>query len=576
MKDQAYQKKSVAVLNADVVGYSRLMSDDLESTTDMMMTCRKIVEKEINKSKGLLVDFVGDNFMAVFNTSMKAVQTAITISTEMENLNKELPDTRQIRFRMGMDIGEVIITDDKYYGDALNIAARIQPMALSGGICVSQNVYIDLDEPALRFRPIGQKRLKNIPEEAMIYEFADLPADGGKELSRKSLSLDSPTVAVLPMHIPSNENSISMVAEIFKKELIHRLSSIPQLNVTDAQSQTVVKDGLPAARYMVESGVYQVKDKILVYAVLFDVTTMNIVKSYKWTVKEEEFFEHINQFTEDVARSVEVELVVGEPAGLYAELDDPEAIERIYKGWYFLRSDTREGWVHALELFDMVMGSHPDHPYGYVLTAYAYLIGAANEWASDPESALAEARDLAEAGFKAGDLTGMSKAVEASILMTEGKHEEALLIVDELEIIRPTCDVTYGLAGSVRRYIGQWEKSIDMLDFAMHLTAVNKPWYPTVKSCSLFMGGKVEQAAATAEMVLEYQPRNLEALLVLAAAQLESGMIRRARATTNTIQDLFPSVDVEAWLEKNPYTSKHFIHRWKSDLESAGAISIHQ
>ena len=165
-------------------------------------------------------------------------------------------------------------------------------------------------------------------------------------------------------------------------------------------------------------------------------------------------------------------------------------------------------------------------------------------------------------------------AVEAAILMSEGRQDEALAVVEHLEIIRPTCDVTYGLEGSVRRYMGQWEKAIDLLDVAMRLTGVNKPWYPTVKACSLFMGGRIEQAASLAEMVLEYQPLNLEALLVLTAAQVELSMDRRAKATTEIIRELFPSVDVKAWLDKSPYQNKEWIERWKKDLAMAGMIKV--
>ena len=129
-----------------------------------------------------------------------------------------------------------------------------------------------------------------------------------------------------------------------------------------------------------------------------------------------------------------------------------------------------------------------------------------------------------------------------------------------------------GLQGSVRRYLGDWEEAIDLTDTAMRLTGVNKPWYPTVQACSLYMGGRVEQAASVAEMVLEHQPNNLEALLVLAAAQVEMGLDRRARATAELIKERFPSVNVESWLADNPYQEREMVDRWKRDLVSAGVL----
>lgn len=260
------------------------------------------------------------------------------------------------------------------------------------------------------------------------------------------------------------------------------------------------------------------------------------------------------------------------PAGLYADLDDPEAIERVYLGWYHLRTDTREGWTYALELFGQVAESHPEQPFGYVLSAFAKWIGASNGWVPDPDETFLTARRQAQVAARLGDPTGMAKAVEAAVPMSQGKVEESLAAMDELEIIRPTCDVTYGLEGSVRRYLGQWEKAVELLDVAMRLTGINKPWYPTVKACSLFIGGRLEQAAFIAEEVLDYQPHNLEALLVLAAAQVELGLHRRACATTQLMRERFPSVDLEAWFDKSPYQSEEIVERWKGDLATAGAI----
>jgi TolB-like protein len=537
-----------------------------------MVRYRQLVDSKITESGGTLIDFVGDNFMAAFEDAREAVQTAIAIAAEIEIANADIIGPRKVRFRMGIDLGEVAVSGGRYFGNPVNIASRIQSIARPGGLCVSGPVYRALDEPALRFRPIGQQRLKNIPEEIEVYEFSDLPGDSTVTTERRSLSLESPTVAVLPIHTEMADKSVRATAGILRGDLIHRLARVPQLRVIDAKAETSDKRAVTAARYMVETGVHQVGDNVRLYATLFDVITMNIVKSYKWKVQTEDLFALSDRFADDVARSIEIELIVGEPAGLYSDLDDPVAIEMVYLGWYHLRTDTREGWSHALELFGQVAQLHPDQPYGHVLSAFANWIGAANEWVRDPDTALSKAREQAQAALETGDPTGMARAVEASILMSEGRQDEALAVIEQLGITRPTCDVTYGLEGSVRRYMGQWEKAIDLLEVAMRLTGINKPWYPTVKACSLFIGGRIEQAASVAEMVLDYQPHNLEALLVLAAAQIELGMDRRAKATTEIIRGRFPSVNVEVWLDKSPYQIKELVERWKKDLASAGAI----
>jgi adenylate cyclase len=562
----------LVALNADIVGYSRLMADDFEGTRATVEDCRRLVEERVSTAGGTLSNFVGDNFMAVFPDAKSAVQTAIAIAAEIENRNTEVPEPLRMRFRMGLDQGEVAVSGDGYFGDALNIAARIQSLARPGGVSISGRVYRALDEPALRFLSIGRKKLKNIPEPVEVYEFADLPADGTTIARRKSLSLEAPTLAVLPIHTEMADDAVRGTAGVIRRDLLHRLARVPDLGVLDAALEPGSGESGGNARYMVETGVHQFGDRVRVYATLYDVTTMNVVKSHKWTASVAEMFTLSDTIADEVARSVEIELVVGEPAGLYWELDDPQAIERIYLGWYHFRTDTREGWSKALRLFSEVAESHPKQPYGFSLAAFAHFVGASNGWVSDPQAALERAWDQAQIAFDMGDLTGMATAVQAAVLMAQGKVEESLAAMDRLVIVRPTCDVTFGLEGSVRRYLGQWEKAVDLLDVAMGLTGINKPWYPTVKACSLFIGGRVERAASIAEEVLEYQPNNLEALLVLAAAQVEMGLDRRARATAQMVRERFPSTDLAAWLDGNPYQSAEIIDRWKGDLVSAGII----
>ena len=567
------QKRSEMVaLNADVVGYSRLIADDLEATTATMDEYRDLVERRVRENGGTLVNFVGDNFMAVFVGAVDAMRTAIAITTEIETGSAARASSRRTRFRMGMDQGAVTVSGKEYFGDALNIAARIQAIARPGGISVSGRVYQALDEPALRFMPIGRRHLKGIPEEVDIYEFADLPGDDAAPSGHRSLALEAPTVAVLPIHAEMVDESVRATADILRADLIHRLTRIPQLKVIDARTEPSGGGVRDTARYMIESGVHQAGDNVRVYTNVLDVTTLNVVKSHKWTSKAADLFGLSDEIVDEVARAIEVDLIIGEPAGLYADLDDPQAIEQVYLGWYHLTSGTPEGWARSLELFGQVARSHPDKPYGHVLSAFANLVGAETGWVRDPGETLLKARDQARVGLASGDLTGMARAVEAAILMSQGHGQEALEAIEQVEILRPTCDVTYGLEGSVRRYLGDWEKAVDLTDKAMRLTGVNKPWYPTVQACSLFMGGRVEQAATMAEMVLEYQPHNLEALLVLTAAQVELGLERRARATAELIRERFPAVDVAAWLEGNPYQGRDVVERWRNDLISAGAI----
>lgn len=567
-------KGVVCALNADIVGYSRLLSDDFDATSEGMVTVRGVVERCIAERHGTLVNFVGDNFMAVFDTAVSGVRAAIEISSLLEEEGSGGANGGRLRFRMGMDRGSVAVSDGHYEGDALNVAARIQALARPGGLSVSGAVYRELDEPALRFRSTVAHRLKNIPEPVEVYEFVDLPRGGTSMDAGSGLALETPTIAVLPMLTEGADSDVSAAATVIRADIVHRLALIPELVVVDAGDVEPGGAMGRAARYILESGVHQFGSQLRVYATVIDVTTMNVVKSHRVSGAVDDMFDLSDRLSQEVGEAIEVELVVGAPAGLYAELDDPVAIEKVYLGWYHLKSDTREGWERALSLFGEVAESHPELPYGWVLSAFANWMGAANDWARDPQGALDAARSQARTGMELGDPTGLAQTVDAAVLMSLGRIDEAVEAMGNVEIVRPTCDITFGLEGSLKRYLGEWEEAVDLMDVAMRLTGVNNPWYPTVKACSLFIGNRFEQAAAVAESVLEYQPSNAEALLVLAASQAEMGLDRRAHATADRFRAAFPSFNVSAWLDRSPYQDPAMVARWRADLATLDLVKV--
>jgi adenylate cyclase len=466
----------------------------------------------------------------------------------------------------------VVISDGQYFGDALNIAARIQALARPGGISVSGAVYRALDEPELRFAPTGRHDLKNIPGPVQIYEFSDLPAMGTAQRSATERLAPPPTVAALPIHLEDVDSAVVSTARLIAADLVHRLTSVPGLHVVDATEESRREAAQPLVQYMLETGVHQAGDVIRVYVKLIDIGTINVVFSHRRTATPETLLEVFDAIGDDVTNSLEIELIIGEPARLFAELQDANARQHIYRGWARLTSLTEEGWRDAIDHFGSVERGHPDEAVSHALLAFGHWAGAFELLAPDPEAEYRRALDHARRGDELGDPTGLSQMVEAAILLSRGRAEDAMRKLEAVEITRPTCDVTFALEGSTRRVLGQWERAIELLNRAMRLTPVDKPWYSTVRACSLYIGGRYEDAAATAAAVLAGQPDNIEALLVLAVAQHRLGLDRRAAATAHRIRDRHPAGDVEDWLATRPYQDPDLIAQWRRDLEAVGIV----
>jgi adenylate cyclase len=567
---------ALVALNADIVSYSRLLADDPDHTAAAMSETRAVVNDEIDEAGGTLVNFVGDNFMAVFDESEPAVRAAIAITNALAAANALIPEYQRLRFRMGIDKGPVVIDDDgSYLGDALNIAARIQSIARPGGLSVSGAVYRALDEPALRFRSKGRQKLKNIPEQIEVYDFADLPSgDDTAVAPRRQLALEAPTVAILPMHVEGLSSELQSVGAFVLADVISGLVGLRNLDVVDLTTTLGGSQGdaeiAPNVRYVLYSGIIQVGTRVRLWAQVIEEFTHNALWARKWDTNGEELLVVADELAEEVVRAFEVELIVGEPARLYHDLGNPVAVAKVYETYYHLTTGTAAGWSRARHIAEELKADFPDSMLGAAMSSFTNWMGATQGFSDDPELSLREARSDAERAIHLGDETGLASMVLAAITLAEGDAEGALNQISSAKISRPTCDLTWAIEGSVRRFLGQWEEAIELVDQAMGLSPVNKPWYPTVLASSYYVGERYEQAAAVAEEVLEFQPLNIEALLVLAASQNELGLERRARATGDLIRDRFPQANISEWLASNPYQDDRFVDRWKRDLEGAG------
>lgn len=572
-------ERVLVALNGDIVNYSRLVADDAEHTANALARVRTIVEDQIAAADGSLVNFVGDNFMAVFDRPEQAVHTAISITNAVAKQNSASPEYLRLRFRMGIDMGPVRISDDgAHLGHSLNIASRIQSIAPPGGLSISGEIFRALDEPALRFHSKGKQSLKNIPEQVNVYDFADLPvADATAPNPQRPLSLETPRVAVLPMHVPESREDLQPATAFLLGDVISGLIDLHNLDVVDVtMSEGRSGESEPAptnVRYMLSTGIIALGSCLRVWAQAIEVLTQNVLWAGKWDCEADSLQDIDDDFASEIVRAFEIELIIGEPARIYHAYGDAAAVAKIYEGWYLLTAGTFSGWNRARELFKEVRDEQPDSPLGPVLYAFTMWMGATEGLVKVRADAIEEARLNAQLGLEIGDDTGLSSMILAALLLESGDAEAALECIAIAEVARPTCDLTWAMEASINRYLGQWERAVVLIDQAMGLSPVNKPWYPTVLASSYYVGEQFEQAAAVAQEVLEHQPQNIEALLVLAASQSHLGLERRARATGATILERFPGADPAEWIASNPYQDDDFTERWRHDLVGAGLLT---
>ncbi len=170
MVDREVQRRLAAILAADVEGYSRLIGADEVATIRTMRGHREVTDRLIGHYGGRIANTAGDSIIAVFDSAVEAVRAAVAIQAELAPLNAELPEERQVRFRIGINLGDVILDGDDVLGDGVNIAARLEGLTEAGGICISHNIYDQVsDKLHYTYADLGEQHLKNINQPVRVY-----------------------------------------------------------------------------------------------------------------------------------------------------------------------------------------------------------------------------------------------------------------------------------------------------------------------------------------------------------------------------------------------------------------------
>src|SRR5262249_45871402 len=164
------ERKLAAILSADVQGFSRLMGEDEEATLHILQAYREVTDSLIQQHRGRFVGSAGDSVLAKFASVVDAVQCAVAIQRELKLRNAELPAHRRMEFRIGVNLGDVMVDGEQIYGDGVNIAARAQTLADAGGICISGTVHEHIkNKLALRYEDLGEQEVKNIAEPVRVW-----------------------------------------------------------------------------------------------------------------------------------------------------------------------------------------------------------------------------------------------------------------------------------------------------------------------------------------------------------------------------------------------------------------------
>lgn len=304
MAEARVQRRLAAILAADIAGYSRLMGSDEEGTLTALKAChREVIDPTVAAHRGRIVNAPGDAVLIEFASAVDATQCAVKIQKEMAARNAAIPEDRRVEFRIGINVGDVIVDGNEIYGDGVNIAARMEALARAGAICLSDEAYKQIKgKLAIDVSDMGEQQLKNIAQPVRVYSvgLGDSP----------TLALpDKPSIAVLPFHNMSGDPKQEYFADGVSEDIITELSRFSVLLVVARNSSFRYKGKALdlrqvsrelGVRYILEGSIRRGGDRIRITAELIESGT----GTHRWAERYDRDLNDVFAIQDEVARTI--------------------------------------------------------------------------------------------------------------------------------------------------------------------------------------------------------------------------------------------------------------------------------
>jgi TolB-like protein/class 3 adenylate cyclase len=547
-------RRLAAILATDVAGYSRLMEADEEGTLERLKALRgELLDPKIAEHRGRIVKTTGDGLLVEFASVVDAVRCAVAVQQAMPERNTGVAADNRIEWRIGINLGDVIVEGDDIYGDGVNIAARIEVLADAGGVFVSNTVHEQVrDRLPFVFEDLGDQQVKNIARPVRVYRVRDVAP---KNPLPAALPLpDKPSIAVLPFANLSGDPEQEYFADGMVEEIITALSQIRWLFVI-ARNSTFTYKGQAidvkqvgrelGVRYVLEGSVRKAGGRVRITAQLIDAAN----GAHLWAGRFDGSLEDVFELQDRVAVSV---AGVIEPALQAAEMRRSATRPTTDLGAYdlYLRAlavfypITKERMFEALGLLEQAIAI--DRHYGPALSwaAYCHMRLVVDGWAETPEPNRRKGVDLARQALETAQDDPSILANAAHVLAYFGEDIGAMIgLVDRALALNPSFARGWYLSGVLRTYAGEHDLGIEHLVTSLRLSPRERMGQPmAAMGRAYFFKRRFDEAAAKLLMAIQDDPGFPTGYRYLAACYAHMGRLDEARAIVARLRAITPLV----------------------------------
>jgi adenylate cyclase len=554
----ASTRRLAAILAADVAGYSRLMGQDEEGTHDRLKVhLRQLVNPKIKEYRGRIVKNTGDGMLAEFSSVVNAVRCAVEVQRGMANRNAQTPEDQRIVFRVGINLGDVIVEPGDIYGDGVNIASRLEALAEPGGICISDDAFRQVRVKVdVEFIDIGEQELKNIAQPVHAYRVL-LETAAVASASRPVAALplpDNPSIAVLPFLNMSGDPEQEYFVDGMVEEIITALSRIRWLFVI-ARNSTFIYKGQAidvkrvgrelGVRYVLQGSVRKARQQVRITGQLIDALTGTHLWANRFDGSLEDIFELQDRVAVSVAGVIEPALQAAEMHRSAARpMTDLSAYDLYLRALAAFYPITKERVFEALGWLEQAIAI--DRHYGPALSwaAVCHLRLITEGWAETPETTRRKASDLARQALQAGENDPRIFANAAFVLAGLGEDIGAMMgLVDRAVALNPSFARGWSLSGVLRLWAGQSDLAIEHLEISLRLSPHDRTGVPlSAIGMAYFFKRRFDEAAAKLLLAIQDHPDFPAQYRSLAACYAHMGRLDEARAIVARLRAMTPLV----------------------------------
>jgi adenylate cyclase len=578
------ERKLAAILSADVKGYSRLMGDDDEATVRALTAHRETMTSLIQQHRGRVVDSPGDNLLAAFASVVDAVRCAVEVQRELHASNTDLPDDRKMEFRIGLNVGDVIVEGERIYGDGVNIAARLEGLAEAGGICISGTVYEHVENKlALHYQDLGEQTVKNIAKPVRVYRVRAEATATASAVSREQIPTlalpDQPSIAVLPFINISGDPEQEYFSDGITEDLITDLSKLSGLFVIARNSVFLYKGKAvqPAhvsrelgVRYILEGSVRKVGVRVRITAQLVDASTGYHLWAERYDRDVQDIFAVQDEVTRQIVAALQVKLSAGEQDRLgRAPTDNLEAYDYHLRGRELHAHFTPETNTQARQMFETAIALDPRFAAAYADMGWTYFEEWALGWSTEPET-LAQALTLAQRTLSLDGSLPDGHRLLGVVYLWEKRHAQAIAAAERALALAPNGAETHVTLGDILNWAGRPEESVPLIEQAMRLNPEYPTWYLWHLGHAYYLTGRYEEAIAILKRTVIRNPEFMPAHAYLSSSYVALGRAGEAEAEGDAVARLSPQLSVEGLRQRLPYKDPAVLERVLSAARKAG------